>query len=215
MRKAISRPRPTIAVLAGIVGAVALIAGPASAADRQRADVYTLADLPALLDVGDSTLVRTERGVTGTLRTRGLEPGPHTMWWVVWNNPAACGADGCSEADFGKPEVDADIGYAAGVVVGESGRGAFAARLQEGRPLAGFPAEFGITSGSGLIDAAGAEVWLVVRSHGPRIPGLVGEMTHTFHAGCDYSVFGGLIAEDSYGTAGPNTCTDIQFAVHH
>ncbi len=52
---------------------------------------------------------------------------------------------------------------------------------------------------------------LVVRSHGPRIPGLVGEMRRTFHAGCDYS---GLIEEGSYGTAGPNTCTDVHFAVH-
>ncbi|MGH2947368.1 MAG: hypothetical protein ACRDPC_14140 [Solirubrobacteraceae bacterium] len=193
----------------------ALGAGPASAkADRQHTDVYTFAGLPALVDVGDSTLARTERGVTATLATTGLEPGPHTMWWVVWNNPAACGADGCTEADLGNPEVDVDIGYAAGVVVGKSGRARLTARLQEGRPLTGFPTEFGITSGSGLIDAGSAEIHLVVRSHGPRIPGLVGEMTRTFHAGCDYSVFGGLIAEGSYGTAGPNSCTDVQFAVH-
>lgn len=205
----------TIVGLAAAVAFGALGAGSASAdADRERTDVHTFADLPALVDVGDSTLIRTERGVTATPRTIGLEPGPHTMWWVVWNNPEACGADGCNEGDLGNPATGLDIGYAAGVVVGESGRGAFTARLREGRPLSGFPTEFGITSGSGLIDAEEAEIHLVVRSHGPRIPGLVGEMTRTFHAGCDYSVFGGLIEEGSYGTAGPNTCTDVQFAVH-
>jgi hypothetical protein len=193
----------------------ALGAGSASAkADRQHADVYTFAGMPQLVDVGDSTLIRTERGVTVTLRTTGLERGPHTMWWVIWNNPQACGEDGCNDMDFGNPAIDVDIGYAAGVVAGESGRGSFTARLQEGRPQSGFPTEFGITSGSGLIDAQGAEIHLVVRSHGPRIPGLVGEMTRTFHAGCDYSVFGGLIADGSYATAGPNTCNDVQFAVH-
>lgn len=208
----------TRTIVVGLLAAVAfgaVSAGFASAAaDRERTDVYTFAGLPALVDVGDSTLIRSERGVTASLKTTGLDPGPHTMWWVVWNNPEACGADGCTEADMGNPATGLDIGYAAGVVVGESGRGSFSARLRERRPLSGFPTEFGITSGSGLVDAQNAEIHLVVRSHGPRIPGLVGEMTRTFHAGCDYSVFGGLIQEGKYGTAGPNACTDVQFAVH-
>lgn len=208
-----SRLRATVGVLVAAV-AFSVAAGPAAAADRQRADVHTFADLPQLADVGDSTLVRTRRGVTATLATTGLAPGPHTVWWIVWNNPGACGEDGCNDADLGDPGIDVDIGYAAGVVVGSSGRARFAARLKEGRTLTGFPTEFGITSGSGLIDARTAEIHLVVRSHGPRIPGRVGEMVRTFHAGCDYSVFGGLIEDGLYGTAGPNTCTDVQFAVH-
>lgn len=207
-----SRCRAICAVLGTV--AVLLAAGPAAAADRERADVYTFADLPHLVDVGDSTLIRAERGITAKLATSGLEPGPHTMWWVVWNNPEACGEDGCNDADLGDPEIDVDIGFAAGVVAGESGTATLTAHLQEARPLHGFPTEFGITSGSGLISAETAEIHLVVRSHGPRIPGLVGEMTRTFHAGCDYSVFGGLIEKGSYGRAGPNSCTDLQFAVH-
>ena len=207
-----STTRITVGALLATAAFGAVGAGPASAAaDRQHADVYTFA---GLVDVGDSTLIRTERGVTARVKTTGLRPGPHTMWWIVWNSPAACGADGCNEADLGNPETGVDIGYAAGVVVGDSGRAAFTAYLPQGSALGGFPSEFGIASGSGLIDAHHAEIHLVVRSHGPRIAGLVREMTHTFHAGCDYSVFGGLIAEGSYGTAGPNTCTDLLFAVH-
>jgi hypothetical protein len=214
-RRGMSIKTTTMGVLLAAAAVGALGAVPASAsADRQYADVYTLAGLPGAVDVGDSTLIRTERGVTAVVKTTGLLRGPHTMWWVVWNNPRACGADGCNEADLGNPETGVDIGYAAGVVVGDSGRAAFTAYLPQGSALGGFPSEFGIASGSGLIDAHHAEIHLVVRSHGPRIAGLVREMTHTFHAGCDYSVFGGLIAEGSYGTAGPNTCTDLLFAVH-
>ena len=204
----------TMGVLLAAAAVGALGAVPASAsADRQYADVYTLAGLPGAVDVGDSTLIRTERGVTAVVKTTGLLRGPHTMWWVVWNNPRACGADGCNEADL-NPQTGVDIGYAAGAVVGSSGRATFTAHLPEGRTLGGFPTEFGITTGSGLVDAADAEIHLVVRSHGPRIAGLVREMTRTFHGGCDYSIFGGLLQAGAYGAAGPNTCTDLQFAVH-
>lgn len=184
----------------------------ADPATRAASDVYTFEGLPGLVDVGDARLVRNDNGLGFTLRTSGLESGPHTVWWVVWNNPAACGADGCNAGDFGDPNVDVDIGYATGVVVGTNGQATLSAHLNEG-PLTGFPNEIGITSGSGLIDARAAEIHLVVRSHGAKLPGLVGEQVTTFHAGCDYSVFGGVVPAGAYGTEGPNTCTDLQFAI--
>jgi hypothetical protein len=207
------RLRAALAALAALSALAALPAGPAQAARLQHADVHPFASLPDVVDVGDATLVRTHRGIHARLRTHALPPGPHTLWWIVWNNAEACGDDGCTDADLGAPGVDADIGYADGAVVHRNGRAQFAATLREGRPLTGFPPELGLTSGSGLIDARTAEVHLVVRSHGPSIRGIVRDMTHTLHGGCDYSVFGGVVPEGAYGIPGPNTCTEMQFAV--
>jgi hypothetical protein len=198
----------TIAVVAGV-------AGPAAAHGKrpevQRSDVYTTRPLE-LVDGARATLVRTDRAVHALVSTRQLEPAAYTLWWVVWNNPEACGDDGCDEADLGAPGIDVDIGYAAGALVRRNGRAYFAATLREG-PLEGFPQEFGLTTGTGLTDARKSEIHVVIRTHGPRIRGLTGSMLTTFHGGCDYSVFGGLIDEGAYGLPGPNTCTDVQFAV--
>lgn len=211
--RALTRVRAALVTLVALLAFASLSAGPASAASVQRADVHPFAALPELVDVGDAALVRTRWGVHAWLGTSELPRGPHTLWWVVWNNPEACGDDGCNDADLGAPGVDADIGYADGYVVRRAGHAYFAASLREGRPLTGFPPELGITSGSGLKDSHTAEVHLIVRSHGPSIRGLVRDMARTFHGGCDYSVFGGVVPEGAYGVPGPNTCAEMQFAV--
>jgi len=205
--------RRWITVLATASLLLVAMASPASAATRETSEVYTFADLPALVDVGDAALVRNDNGVTVQASVEGVTPGAYTLWWVMWNNPEACGADGCTDADFGTPGLDVDIGYATGHVVGNGGKLTLVAHVAEGGSLSGFPTEFGITSGSGLLDALNAEIHIVIRSHGPTIPGVVGEMTHTFAAGCDYSVFGGLIESPNYGTEGPNTCEEPFFAI--
>lgn len=192
-------------VLSLLIAAPALAAG----ATTQNTDLLTFA---ALDDVGDAFLLRTANGVSARATVDGLEPGAYTVWWVVWNNPEACGADGCTDADFGTPGLDVDIGYAAGHVVDGDGPVTFAAHLNEGEDLEGFPSEFGITSGSGLLDAEDAEVHLVIRSHGEPIPGLVGEMVGTFNAGCRYDVFPVPVAP-VYGTPGPHLCEDMIFAI--
>lgn len=193
------------ALLPLLAAAPALAAG----ATTQTADLLTFADLS---DVGDAWLLRTPDGVSARARVDELAPGAYTVWWVVWNNPAACGADGCTDADFGDPAVDVDIGFATGSLAGGDGPTTFAAHLSEGEDLSGFPTELGITSDSGLLDAEGAEVHLVIRSHGEKIPGLVDEMIRTFNAGCRYDVFPVPVAP-LYGTPGPHVCEDVIFAV--
>ena len=205
--------RRCITVLATASLLLVAMAGPASAATSQTSEVYTFADLPALVDVGDAALVRNDNGVTVRATVEDVAPGAYTLWWVVWNNPEVCGADGCTDADFGTPGLDVDIGYATGHVAGNGGRLTLVAHLAEGGSLSGFPTEFGIASGRGLLDSLDAEVHIVIRNHGATIPGLVGEMTHTFAAGCDYSAFGGSIVSPAYGTEGPNICEDSFFAI--
>ncbi len=144
-----------------------------------------------------------------TLRTSDLEPGAaYTMWWVVFNDPDQCkypapfpGAK-CGEGDiFLAPEVPnleqieaakIWVGRAAGHVIGMNSVGAFAGHLSVGdtsEMILGFP--------GGLINPEGAEIHLVVRSHGEPIPGEVADQIHTVGGGCD-----------------TNVCVDNQFTIH-
>lgn len=209
--------RQVLAVLATLA-TVALAATPAGAepARRQSADVLAFpgTDLPPLEDVGNAHLLRHDDGVTTRIRVSDVEPGVYTLWWVVWNSPEACATPfACDDGDLFDPDVHVDIGYGAGARVEPHGTLRLAAHLSENDDLTGFPTEFAIPlTDTGLEDAFHAEVHLVLRSHGRPVSGLVGEMLHTFNASCTYE---GSIAgtQPAYGTAGPNTCTDLYFAV--
>ena len=177
--------------------------------ERQQAEMFRFDDLS---ETGEATLFRTRRGVVANINVEDLNYGVYTLWWVIWNNPEACGTDGCTDADFGRPEVDVDIGYAGGGFVGRRGKLRRTVWLFEGQSLNGFPTELGLTSGSGLMDAQDSEVHIVVRDHGEPIWGLIRDMRSTFQGGCTYDDLPPSVPE-VYGTPGPNTCVDVAFAV--
>lgn len=182
-------------------------------ASRSTADVLTFATQEK---VGTSRLVRTDRGVSFRLSTSGLEPGTvHTLWMVVFNEPESCTAPGCGGDDLFNADAKPDLVYAAGHVIGGSGRATFAGHQNEGAADGSIMSEWLDRAGHGLLDARGAEIHFVVHSHGPVIPELVSEMLHTFNAGCGPDFIEGLPpVPESLGTHGPNTCEDVQFAVH-
>jgi hypothetical protein len=143
--------------------------------------VYTFPDPPAVVVVGASSkLVRNQNGVTVTVNTSGLVSGSAvTIWLIVFNNGTSGGPD--------------DVIYGAGHVVGPNGTANFAAHLNEGDSGGSlFP-----QPSPGLIDAETAEIHIVVRSHGPFIPGMIPEQIHTVEGDCD-----------------PSVCEDLQFAIH-
>jgi hypothetical protein len=172
----------------------------AGRAEISQSNVYRFADNSAV-NRASSKLVRTDSGVSMTIQTNDLPPAAFTNWWVVFNNPEFCqfpsAVDGiCGGNDFpppfgaGDPAVEVDFIFATGNVVGNNGKGGFAAHLQEG-DLGGS------LLGIGLLDARKAEIHLVVRSHGDKVPGLVSQQIHTINGGCP-----------------PNACVDVQFAIH-
>lgn len=58
-----------------------------------------------------------------------------------------------------------------------------------------------------LTDSAGAEVWLVVRCHGPKDPEFMPDQINSFAGGCT--------PESSFDLGdGPNECQDVQVAIH-
>ncbi len=182
------------------------------AATRSTARVLTFGDQD---EVGTSKLVRTDNGVSFRLSTTGLEPGTvHTLWMVIFNEPENC-SDGCGDDDLFNLDATPDLAYGAGSVIGESGRATFAGDRNEGDNTGSIMQEWLGLPEPGLVDARKAEIHFVVHSHGPKIPGLVNEMLHTFNAGCGPNFIEGLPqVPESLGTYGPNTCKDVQFAVH-
>jgi hypothetical protein len=152
--------------LVGLLSAVLI--SQAGAATQTTNPVTTIADGSG---VGSSTLTRTASRISFSLQTSGLPAGHAvTVWWMVAN-----------------PDESVSVLYAAGHVIDSSGT-----------------AEFGDTKGvvslpglstDGLLDAAAADVYLVVRDHGPAKRGIVNQQIHTF------------------GVCNP-TCTDLQMSVH-
>jgi hypothetical protein len=171
----------------------------------------------SVVEDGSSTLVRTKDGIAATLQTSDLQPGNgYTMWWVIFNNPEKCqysmpGVTSCGEEDvfgepFGETPVQVSVQYAAGAIVSETGTANFGASLNEGE----LPEQPGqLVFGPGLINARKAEVHLVVRNHGPAIPGMVESQLTTFGGACTAET-----DPTGVGPLGPNSCADVQFAAH-
>ena len=175
-RRRLARSAAIIASFALVALAVAPPAGAARQRDRQ---VITSIDDGS--PTGFSTLRRHDRGVRAVMRTSDLERGDaHTVWAVVFNHPERC--DGpCDAADLSNPDVG-------GASVRLTGRVAPA-------PRATFAGE--LRTGDSLTNPHGAEIHLIVRTHGPVIRGLRREQITTLNGGCP-----------------PNTCANVQLAVH-
>jgi hypothetical protein len=155
-------------------------------------------------------LVRTDNGVSASLQAMDLNPGHvYTLWFIVLNNSGACNSSPCSAGDvLFNTAVQGDVTYGGGIVAGESGKGTLSGHLAEG-------ALANAWLGNGFQDARTAGIHLIVNDHGPAIPGMVGEMLHTYRGGCtDESLpllFPATAKRD--GTPGPNTCRLYQSVI--
>ncbi len=211
------RGRRRVAVLASLmIAASALPAGVAQGepAGHSNSPVLTVPP-PQPSVVGSSTLVRTDNGLSATLETTGLEPGHVvTLWWVVFNDPDGCeagfpGISQCGPADAHAGRGGVSPMHAAGRVVGENGTAKYGAHARVGdtsRALAG----------PGLVNPRGAEVILVVKTHGPKLPHLVADQLRTFAGGCvDQSDAPAGAPPELVGESGPNDCAEIRFSVHN
>ena len=115
---------------------------------------------------GFAILHRGNDRVSYNLHTTGLPAGAYTNWWIIINNPDACvGVGGCDEADiFGNPATNSSVFWATGGIVQDNGVGNFQATIDEGQPSKG---PDGFLLGTGLEDAANAEVHIIIKYHGP------------------------------------------------
>lgn len=195
------------------------MAAPASGAPAQQnvRPVFRVADLlggAPPTPVGASTLVRTDRGLSATLETAALTPGHVvTLWWVAFNRPAGCeagipGVSRCGPDDAHAGRGGVSLMRPAGRIVGEDGTASYGAHARVDDAS-------GVLAGPGLLDARGAEVILVLKTHGPKIPHQVSDQLHTFAGGCaDQSDAPVGTPPGLLGRPGPNRCAEIQISVH-
>ncbi len=179
----------------------AITIGPANA-DGSDVDVFIFGE-PAMV-VGSATLDRDDIGVRVEIETSSLVPGDAlTVWWVIFNNPDACAAPVCALSDFGTADVNVAVLHATGGVADGAGDATFRAflplglirlnRTETGRERHRF--------GAGLQNPKGAEIHMIIRTHGPAsasVPERIEQM----------STFGGLC------DPGPmDPCADVQAAI--
>ncbi|MBA3884278.1 MAG: hypothetical protein H0X67_00945 [Acidobacteria bacterium] len=135
---------------------------------------------------GAATLLRTTQAVDVRISTSALDHNAaNTVWWVVFNRPAAC-VGGCGVGNLGNPATGASVFYAAGFVTGFDGTANISAHLDAGA----LPRGIDILLGNGLMpgNGFGAEIHLLIRSHGSLIPGRVAQQIGSVDGACDVNV---------------------------
>ena len=169
--------------------------------------VYEFTAEAALVPGASSKITRNGHGATTTFHTSGLEHGhAYSLWLVVFNVPGECSGP-CDEPDV-VPGTDAmvDLLAVSGHVVGGSGKATFSGRRSVGDNSGSLFVQFGAPA-PGLIYPYGAELHLVLRDHGPAIPGQIPNQIMSYEGGCT--------PESSFGLGdGDYMCEDIQFSVH-
>ena len=162
--------------------------------------------------LGTSTLVRKNDEISINFETHGLTPGyAYTLWWVVWNKPENCTVSGaCTGGDLAlSEEVEVELLYAAGSVADNSGKVNYTAKLREHEVSESINTSIGFSEFGGLQNASTAEIHMVLRSHGPAIPGMEDVQITEFKGGCTTAFPGFSEIPDETGE-----CGNIQASIH-
>lgn len=184
----------------------------ASASNKYHSRIYTTGDQDVVHGAKAQLSTNNDK-ITMSVNTKELTPGDVvTVWWIIFNNPEECangtpGIANCAAPDLFNPAVQAEVLFADGAVIEQNGKGKYSAELYQGFVPRGW-------FGNGLLSPTGAEVHLVIRTHGQAIPGIINDMITTFGGACS-NVPAGHPSHNEIlpGTPGPNECADIQFAV--
>ncbi len=143
---------------------IAVLAGAQSpnAADQDFASVKLIANGSV---VGSAKLVRNDNGITCVIHTSGLVPGDvYSVWWVLPDELLTLNATGG--------------------IAGDDGTATFAGHLSTG-PIPPADGSVVLSSGDGSFDQPRADtVTVIVRHHGPPIPGSINQQTGSFNFGC-------------------------------
>lgn len=141
---------------------------------------------------GAATLFRTMNSATARIYTSQLRrKAAYTIWWVIWNDPSECSEE-CSEDDLGI--TGNSVFYAGGFVTGEDGTANVTVHVDGGVLADGI--DVLIPGGLAESNGFGAEIHLVIRSHGRILRELAADQVGTFDGACDI-----------------NNCVDHQAAV--
>lgn len=150
---------------------------------------------------GAATLLRDNNSVDLRVQMSGLDTNSaYTLWWIIFNNPEECTTGEaptlCGAGDLnpdrdgeGINPVDRGVRNAAGFITGLDGTANVQGRLAEGTPPGG-PAAAGFGQ---LNDSVGAEIHIVVQTHGTPLVGSVADQMTVPGAACN------TVCEDQFG----------------
>lgn len=147
----------------------------------------------ALIRISDGTtwgsglLTRLSDGITTniTVDPGVIPPGDViTLWGVIFNDPSKCtaglpGVSSCDEADLENSDVAPSVVWLGGGIAA-GGSTLYTGQVMAGDASGDILALFGLPSGPGLLNPAGAEIHVILRTHGPPIPGQLQAQSTTF-----------------------------------
>ncbi len=148
----------------GLSSAIAtLLAQSPNAADHDFAAVKVIGTGTG---VGSADLVRNDNGITCVIHTSGLVPGDaYSVWWVI-------------------PEDGMLVFNATGGIAGGDGTATFAGHASTG-PIGPADGSVVLSNGDGSFDQPRTDtVIVIIRHHGPAIPGMINQQTGSFNTGC-------------------------------
>lgn len=151
----------------------------------QTANVFDAASGPGVRK-GAAWMIRSKNGITGRIMTKVPTAGdPYTLWFVVFNNPAACEGP-CDDPDLANPDVGGSVFNASGAISASDGNGGGVVNIDFSVVAGNLPNDLFILigEGGGLRRNHGydAQVVLVVDQHPNIQPGTdswIGDLTTT------------------------------------
>ena len=211
----------SLALIGGLIYAPGALASPAVKSDvgvrvfRVEDPANILPGGKTALNVGElingakSELKRTSDGISIEIKTNGLPEGAYSLWWVIDNDD-----DDATGGNPGSPLVEGvEIARrATGGIVGANGEGKFNAALAAAPVPPANGATVLINVGSNqVLNPMTARIGIVIRYHGPVIPGAVNEQTTLFAGGCKNTLILGAVG----AFPGGNSCFDPQVTEFH
>ncbi len=141
---------------------------------------------------GAGTLLREVDGVELRFEMAGLDSNSaYTLWWIIFNNPVACSHGAapalCGLGDLSVPAVNGAVRNAAAFISSPSGTGNTTGEMDVGAVAMGH-AGFGQ-----LNDSVGAEIHIVIQTHGRPLVGSVAQQMTIPGAACNKK------CEDQFG----------------
>jgi hypothetical protein len=219
--------RRILVLLFALAMALVTVAAPATARTNRLTpqpdgEGWWLAGDDADMEVAGSSGRATvnKNGATISVRATDLMPGhAYTMWIVYFNDGTACqfgefGPDtNCGGGDLAAGR--GGVNYGDGKIVGGTGEATFTARLNAGDGPDRGPRPPDLPGVMPYEPSDYPDFHVVIRSHGPKIPGEVSEQILTFEGGCDVEVGPppGQSGKDFSIPDEPGECGDIQLYI--
>ena len=168
--------------LAGLIALAAACNGDAVGPDNgpQQAEVFRISDgTPA----GSGLLTRLPNGIATEITVDpGVIPAGDvvTLWGAIFNNPTECALATCDFPDMDNPAVEGSLVWLGSGIAG-SGSTPYTGDVMVGDASGDILQLFGAPSpGPGLLSPAGAEIHVILRTHGPPISGALESQRQTF-----------------------------------